>query len=92
MVQKEPEPKQEAERAAEVIPIKRQIGFHIEPSKPKPGSSPLFQPNLEARAKAIQTAKQLKEQLGRLPKKRELIEKGFTDHYARMALSELKNR
>ncbi len=91
IVQEEPKTKQEPERAAEVVPIKRQIGFHIETSKPKPGHAPLFHPNLEARAKAIQTAKQLKEELGRIPKKRELIEKGLTDHYARMALSELKN-
>lgn len=74
---------------AEVVPIKRQIGFHMEP-KSQPNSVPLFQPNLEAREKAVQAAKALKEELGRIPKKRELIKKGLSDHYARLALNQLK--
>lgn len=81
---------EEPEHAAEVVPIKRQIGFHVERTKSEPSPAPLFQPNLEARVKAIQTAKQLKEELGRIPKKRELIKKGLTDHYAKFALKKLQ--
>lgn len=76
-----------------VVPIQvpmRQIGFHVETkSTPNP---PLFQPNLEAREKAIEMAKQLERELGRIPKKRELMERGLTDHYSRVALTELKKQ
>lgn len=76
------------------LPVKRQIGFHVESPKPEPssGPAPLFQPNLEARAKAIETAKRLKEELGRLPKQRELIESGISEYYAKWARKELKNQ
>lgn len=92
----DPEPVHKPVQTVEVAPM-RQIGFHVEPLKPEPqktksGPAPLFQPNLEARAKAIQTAKQLKEELGRLPKKRELIEKGLSEYYAKWARQELKNQ
>lgn len=96
-VQEEPvsEPEHEPVHTPVQIPIKRQIGFHVESPKPKPelspGPAPLFQPNLEAREKAIQTAKRLKEELGRLPKKRELIENGLSEYYAKWARQELKN-
>lgn len=72
-----------------VFPM-RKIGFHMEP-KPMPTPGPSrFQPNLEARAQAIETAKSLKEKLGRIPTKKELIERGLTDHYSRVALEALK--
>ena len=90
------------EEAKELVPFRRQIGFHMErtdheakppASKSKPKSpAPLFQPNLEARAKAIETAKRLKEKLGRTPKQRELIENGLTEYYAKWARKELKNQ
>jgi hypothetical protein len=90
---------QDQKEANELVPFRRQIGFHMErtdheappASKSKPKSpAPLFQPNLEARAKAIETAKRLKEELGRLPKQRELIENGLTEYYAKWARQELK--
>jgi hypothetical protein len=74
-------------KPAEIVPM-RKIGFHMEPPK----ATPRFQPNLEAREQAIKTAKALKEELGRLPTKRELMEKGLTDHYSRIAISALKEQ
>lgn len=81
---------QEPESMAEVVPIRRPIGFHMEP-KPTPNPTSRFQPNFEAREKAIQTAKALSEELGRTPTKRELMERGLTDHYSRFALDALKS-
>jgi hypothetical protein len=88
------------QQTAEVIPIKRQIGFlHTEPVPEKPAvqpapmakkPAPAFQPNMEKRQQAIQTAKELKEELGRIPTKRELMDRGLTDHYSRLALKALK--
>ncbi|SEN77838.1 hypothetical protein [Lihuaxuella thermophila] len=84
----EPEPETEPKHTAEVVPM-RQIGFRMEPS---PKTAPRFQPNLEARAKAIQKAEELMEELGRIPRKRELMEQGLTEHYAKVAIGELKSR
>jgi hypothetical protein len=83
------------EEAKELVPFRRQIGFHMErtdhAADPKPKSpAPRFQPNMEARAKAIETAKKLKEELGRLPKQRELMENGLSEYYAKWARQELK--
>jgi hypothetical protein len=52
--------------------------------------APAFQPNEEKRKQAIETAKKLKENLGRTPTKGELIGQGLTDHYSRLALKILK--
>lgn len=78
----------------EPVPVKRQIGFRMDPepvptSKAKP--APRFQPNLEARAKAIQVAKELQAELGRIPKKGELMARGISDHYSRIAIRALKD-
>lgn len=86
---------QDQKEAKELVPFRRQIGFHMErtdhAADPKPKSpAPLFQPNMEARAKAIETAKKLKEELGRLPKQRELMENGLSEYYAKWARQELK--
>jgi hypothetical protein len=74
------------QQEAQVIPIQRQIGFLNEEK-----TSILFQPNTEARTKAIQTAQQLTDELGRIPTKKELLQKGLTDHYSRLALKEIEN-
>jgi hypothetical protein len=86
---------QDQKEAKELVPFRRQIGFHMErtdhAADPKPKSpAPRFQPNMEARAKAIETAKKLKEELGRLPKQRELMENGLSEYYAKWARQELK--
>lgn len=84
---------QEPEQTAEVVPI-RQIGFHMEQPKPKPASTsaPRFQPNMKARAEAIETAKALMEELGRIPTKGELMERGVSEYYAKWAKGELKKQ
>jgi hypothetical protein len=89
----EPEPIQqviavatEQQEEAQVISIQRQIGFLNEEKK----TSKLFQPNSEAREKAIQTAQQLTGDLGRIPSKKELMETGLSDHYSRLALDAVK--
>lgn len=82
----EPEPEKET---AEIVPIRR-IGFHTEPEmKPKCPAKP-FQPNLEKRQEAIQTAKVLFEELGRIPTKKELMNQGLSEYYAKWAQGELK--
>ena len=84
---------QESEEVKEVVPFRRQIGFHMERTDEKPKSpAPLFQPNMEARKEAIETAKRLQKELGRLPKQRELIESGISEYYAKWARKELKNQ
>ena len=89
----EREPAQEVEaiaveqvKEAQVIPIQRQIGFY----QPEPQQASKFQPNTEARQQALQTAKQLTDELGRIPSKKELMETGLTDYYSRFARSELQ--
>lgn len=82
------EPKKE--ETAAIVPLKRQIGFHPEVIEAKEETvkqdkNHLFKPNTDARAKAIETASQLKEELGRVPTKKELMEAGLSDHYARIA-------
>jgi hypothetical protein len=73
-----------------IVPIrKRPIGFHAEMEEKKP---PRFTPNLEARAKAIKTAERLQEELGRIPKKAELMKQGLTEHYSKYAIKTLKAR
>jgi hypothetical protein len=72
-----------------VIPLKRQIGFNREEMQKK--SSSLFQPNIKAREKAVQTAKQLSEDLGRIPTTKELMEQGLTEHYSRLARKEIES-
>lgn len=98
---REPEPVQEIvvtpviedskkeEQENHVIPFKRQIGFYQE--EPKQDTQHLFQPNTEARTKAIQTAKELSEELGRFPTYKEMKDKGITTHYSRIAFREIKN-
>jgi hypothetical protein len=84
------EDEHEEEQGNQVIPFIRPIGFHQEEQpKKKTTTNGLFQPNLEARAKAIQVAKQLADELGRIPSKPELMEQGLTDYYSRFARSEL---
>jgi hypothetical protein len=84
----------ETSRTAEVVPIKRQIGFFspdtIEVNNEPKKSPALFQPNMEKRKQAIETAKTLANELGRKPKKDELKAKGLTDHYARLAMKEME--
>ncbi len=86
-VVQETEPEQ-----TKVVPMIKpmgEIGFRVEP-EPAPKSKPLFQPNLEARARAVETARELKAELGRIPKKRELMDHGLSDHYAKFAMKELQ--
>jgi hypothetical protein len=84
---------QDQKEAKELVPFRRQIGFHMERTDEKPKSpAPLFQPNMEARKEAIETAKRLQKELGRLPKQRELIESGISEYYAKWARKELKNQ
>ncbi len=82
---------QETNHQAEVVPIKkRQIGFYSPDGEPLK-SPALFQANVDEQSKAIETAKELANELGRKPKKKELLQKGLTDHYARLALKEIEN-
>jgi hypothetical protein len=84
---------QESEEVKEVVPFRRQIGFHMERTDEKPKSpAPLFKPNMEARKEAIETAKRLQEELGRIPKQRELMENGISEYYAKWVRKELKNQ
>lgn len=80
---------QEPEKEAAVVPFKRQIGFHMETEAPK-AKAPRFQPNVEAREHAKKVAEALMVELGRKPKKRELMDRGLTEHYAKVGLDELK--
>lgn len=80
-----PVEEQEDVQENQVIPFVRPIGFHQEETK----KTTMFQPNTEKREKALQTAKQLTDALGRIPTKKELMETGLTDYYSRFARSEL---
>lgn len=85
------EPKPEPE-PTEIVPMRR-IGFDVEPvTASKPAPAPRFQPNLEARAQALETARELKEELGRIPTKGELMERGLSEYYAKWARGELKKQ
>jgi hypothetical protein len=81
-----PVEEQEEPQENQVIPFIRPIGFHQEE---QPKKTTMFQPNTEKREKALQTAKQLTDALGRIPTKKELMETGLTDYYSRFARSEL---
>lgn len=83
---------QEPEEVAEVVPIRRPIGFHTEKPQPKvKAPAPHFQPNKQARAEALQKAKELFNELGRIPEPRELMQAGLSKHYAGWAREQLKN-
>jgi hypothetical protein len=81
----------EVEPTEEIVPVKRAIGFNVEQQTENKKQN-LFQPNQEKRQEAILKAEKLKERLGRIPKKRELMDEGVTDHYARIAINSLKNQ
>ncbi|WP_028778876.1 hypothetical protein [Shimazuella kribbensis] len=81
------EDNQSGPQETHVIPFKRQIGFYQEEKQ----QDHLFQANTEARIKAIQTAKELTDELGRFPTYKEMKNKGITTHYSRIAFREIKN-
>jgi hypothetical protein len=80
--------------STEIIPIPiRQIGFTAETVREKKEEiSPkhLFKPNTDARQQAVAVANELMEELGRLPKQKELQERGLTEYYAKFARNEIK--
>jgi hypothetical protein len=83
----------------DVVPIKRPIGFRMEQKQePKPKSksktkpAPPFRADLETQERAIQTARELQAKLNRLPKVKEIMEEGFSEHYAKIGRNELKKK
>lgn len=86
----EPIEDEKAEKTAEIVPIKRPIGFHMEPQEKPKKSAPRFQANEKARAEALEKAEALYEEFERIPTPKELMQAGLSKHYAGWAREQLE--